>query len=313
MWIKQKFNFTALDQPSCVTIGGFDGVHRGHQALIRQLIDAARATERAAIAVTFDPLPIQFFTGTERLLLSSREERLRELEKLGLDGVVLLPFNEQLNHLSAGDFISQLSQKLTLKALWIGPDFKLGYDQKTAPSLRARGRELGFEIHVVPPYQLCGAPVHSTRIRAALRKGALTLANQLLGRPYQLSGPVEHGEKRGRKLGFPTANLGAEAARLLPVHGSYICRAHLERGSFDAVTNIGTRPTFNHSQVTVEAHLLDFSADIYDERLRLDFMAHLRPELKFNSGEELIRQLQQDKNTARTWLALHRKPIKSLA
>ncbi|MCD4738863.1 MAG: riboflavin biosynthesis protein RibF [Anaerolineae bacterium] len=313
MWLKRNFNFSALTQPASVTIGAFDGVHRGHQALIGKLVNDSHAAGRAAIAVTFDPLPVQFFTQKEAVLLTSREERLRQLEILGIDGVVLLPFDHQMRQIPAETFIIHLRRQLQMTELWIGPDFKLGHDRRDGAFLRALGREFGFEVRVLPPYQHLGIPVRSTRIRAALQNGLLTLANELLGRPYQLTGSVEHGEKRGRTLGFPTANLGTATTRLLPAHGCYICRAHLARGTFGAVTNIGTRPTFNHSQVTVEAHLLNFSADIYGEKLQLDFLTRLRPELKFASAEALIRQLHQDKNTARTWLALHKTPVKLFA
>ncbi|MEA3310045.1 MAG: riboflavin biosynthesis protein RibF [Chloroflexota bacterium] len=311
MWLKRDLNFPALTQPAGVTIGAFDGVHRGHQALIGALVNNSHAAGRAAIAVTFDPLPVQCFTQKEAVLLTSREERLRQLEILEVDGVVLLPFDHQMRQIPAETFVIHLRRQLQMTELWIGPDFKLGHDRRDTTFLQSLGRDLDFEVHILPPYQHHGIPVRSTRIRAALQNGLLTLANELLGRPYQLTGSIEHGEKRGRTLGFPTANLGTATTRLLPAHGCYICRAHLARGAFGAVTNIGTRPTFNHSQVTVEAHLLDFAADIYGETLQLDFMTRLRPELKFASAEALIKQLHQDKNTARAWLALQQTTAKS--
>jgi len=314
MWVKHGLNHLTLANPTGLTIGSFDGVHRGHQALIHQLIEHAHTLDLEAVVLTFDPLPRQLFGGKPQQLLSSLDERLQYLASLKPDGVIVIPFDQKFASQSAETFAGRLINQLNMKILWIGPDFTLGRDRAgNAARLEELGRERGFEVHTVPPFLLDGNPVHSSRIRKLLLTGDLKTANQLLGRPYALSGTVVHGEKRGHTLGFPTANLEVPEERLVPAKGIYVCRVHLppqhietlETQSFGAVTNIGTRPTFNHSETTIEAHILDFSKDIYDAPMRLEFLARLREEKRFDSAAALIAQMQEDKARAKAWLNGH--------
>lgn len=304
MWIERDLTQLNLPGPTALTIGAFDGVHRGHQALIRQLVTGARAGGMPAVVLTFDPLPRQVFSKAPPLLLSSLEERLTYLETLAPAGVVILPFSLEMADTSAQDFVTLLIHHLKLAALWTGPDFTLGRHRAgDLHFLRQAGTRLGFRVHTCEPFLWQGKPVHSTVIRRALLAGRLVEANELLGRPYRLAGTIVHGTHRGRTLGFPTANLNIPVERLLPAQGVYICRAQLAEETYGAVTNVGTRPTFDHGETTVEAHLLDFSRDIYGQRLRLDFLARLRPESKFASAHALSAQLRQDVAQARAWLA----------
>ncbi len=307
MWIEQ--NLSRLDPlvPTQLVIGAFDGVHRGHQALIGAMVAAARALEGQAVVLTFDPMPRQFFNGNPpQARLSSLAERLEQLAILGVDGVIVQPFDATIAALSARGFLAWVRQHLNLVGLWAGPDFALGYGREgTLDVLRQLGAELDFAVHTFAPYMWRGAAVHSSDIRRLVQDGAIEAVNDLLGRPYRLTGTVCSGEQRGRQLGFPTANLTISPERLLPQNGIYVCRAHLARGAFDAVTNVGTRPTFDHSDTTVEAYLLDFDADIYGETLQVDFLARLRPELRFASAAALVAQMREDVVHARHWLAAH--------
>lgn len=304
MWINDNIDNLELDRASGVTIGAFDGVHRGHQALINAMVSDARREALQPVVLTFDPLPWQI-VGEKRIgLLSTLEERLAHIEKLAVAGVVVLPFDDKLLNTTAEDFVTMMVNRLNLRALWIGPDFKLGkHRQGDAAFLRRAGALVGFKIHVLQTTMTWrDRPVRSSRIRRALAEGRIWEANGCLGYAYYLAGTVVHGEKRGRTLGFPTANLAVDRQRLLPANGVYICRAHLSTGSYDAITNVGTRPTFNHHPPSVEAYLLDFSETIYDAPMRLEFLKYLRPERRFASAEALIHQMRRDEVEARAWL-----------
>jgi len=305
MWIEHDLDRLVPDAPTQLVIGAFDGLHRGHQALLGEVVAAARAGAGQAVVLTFDPLPRQFFNGNAgHFWLSSLDERLEQFAVLGLDGVIVQPFDTSVATLSARAFLSWIREHLRLAALWAGPDFALGHRREgTLDVLRRLGAELGFEVHTFAPFIWRGAAVHSSDIRRLLSEGRAEEANDLLGRPYRLTGVVCPGEQRGRQLGFPTANLEIPPERLLPRNGIYVCRARLERGAFEAVTNVGTRPTFDHSDVTVETYLLDFDADIYGERLQLDFFTRLRPEVRFDSAASLVVQMHADVVQARRWFA----------
>lgn len=304
MWIRRDSESLALAGRTGLTIGAFDGVHRGHQALIRWMVAGARQAGMQAVALTFDPLPRHVLGHSKNGALSTLEERLDVLEALEVDGVIVLPFDRQTAAIPAADFVTWLVEKLALAGLWVGPDFALGRNHEgDIPFLEAIGVQLGFAVYRFTE-TICweGQPVRSSRIRSALKAGDLAQANGCLGHPYRLTGIVELGYQRGRVLGFPTANLRLPEDRLLPANGVYICQAHLHGERFDAIVNVGTRPTFNHYPPTVEAHLLDFSRDIYGERVQLDFLHRLRAELRFPSAEALAAQIRVDQVDARAWL-----------
>ncbi|MBN2392580.1 MAG: riboflavin biosynthesis protein RibF [Anaerolineae bacterium] len=290
--------------PTGLTIGAFDGVHRGHRALIRWMVAGARQAGMQAVVLTFDPLPHLVLGHGTNGALSTLEERLDYMRPLGLDGAVVLPFDRQTAVIPATDFVTWLVEKLALAGLWVGPDFALGHNHEgNIPFLETMGARLGFVVYQFGE-TLCwdGRSVRSSRIRHALKAGNLDQANDCLGHTYRLSGVVEHGQQRGRVIGFPTANLRIPENRLLPANGIYICRVYVRGEPFDAIVNVGTRPTFDHYPPTVEAHLLDFSRDIYDEPLQLDFLHRLREELRFSSVEALVAQIRRDEADARAWL-----------
>jgi riboflavin kinase/FMN adenylyltransferase len=281
---------------SHVTVGVLDGVHRGHQQLVAEMAEAAHATGDIAVALAFDPHPATVLGYAPPPLLTTLEERAELLAALQLDVLIVLPFTQALARTPAADFVEALLRHLNMAELWGGPDFALGYQREGNVSFLQRlGAERGFAVCVVEPLMWKGVPVSSSRVRDALRAGDIDQATGCLGRPYRLTGTVVHGDGRGRTIGVPTANLSPSPERLVPADGIYACLAHTERlGTYPAAVNIGTRPTFDGHGVTVEAHLIDFKANLYGQTLALDFCAWLREEVAFPNVDALMTQMQKD-------------------
>lgn len=294
-----------LTQPSVVTIGIFDGVHRGHQHLLRQVVAAAHQADQLAAVVTFFPHPDVILRGiTGRYYLTTPEQRAELLFALGVDVVVTHPFDETTRHMRAATFVDMLLAHLRMASLWLTPDFALGYQREgDFAFLSAQGQQKGFRVQSIDLLlDDQHRAIRSHAIRQALAEGDVSAAAQLLARPYRVSGEVVHGDHRGRSIGFPTANLSVWSEQLLPANGVYACYAHLGAERLAAVTNIGSRPTFNGTEVRVEAHLLDFDRDIYGQTLTLDFVARLRGERKFSGVDALIAQISADVTAGRQLL-----------
>ncbi len=283
---------------SLVTIGVFDGLHLGHQRLIKTLVESANAVKRQAIAVTFFPHPDKVLdASSERYYLTSPEQRAELLIAQGVDTVITLPFDEHIRQLSAAAFVDKLLHNLRMKELHVGADFALGFQREgDLRFLRAQGAKQGFTVQAMDliSAQGRGSEISSSRIRQFLRQGEVAKAREMLGRSYSLSGAVVEGEKRGRAIGFPTANLSVWDEQLIPANGVYATLANLGEETCMAAANIGQRPTFAGDNITIEAHLLDFSGDIYGETVELRFEERLRPERQFNGLAELAAQLEQD-------------------
>lgn len=295
-----------LQQPSIVTIGVFDGVHRGHAHLIRQLAQHAHSSGRLAVVLTFFPHPDIVLRGLKgRYYLMTADERAEQLLALGVDVVVTHPFNEQLRQVRAADFVDQLLHHLRMQRLWVGSDFALGYKREgNVAFLRAQGQLHHFEVEVVDLVE-SGSDheiISSTLIRECLEAGDVERAKALLGRGYAVSGAVIHGDKRGRKIGFPTANIGVWEEQVIPANGVYAGWATLGENRYMAVTNVGIRPTFASSSVTIEAHLLDFNQEIYGKRLTVTFEKRLRAEQKFSDVDALMAQIAADAAAGRAYL-----------
>ncbi|MDT8897825.1 bifunctional riboflavin kinase/FAD synthetase [Thermanaerothrix sp. 4228-RoL] len=288
---------------SWVTIGTFDGVHKGHQALIHTLVEGAHRHNQPAVVVTFYPHPaVVLGKGPFPGYLTSPEERARYLSELGVDWVITLTFDHAMSSLSAQDFMNQLAKHLGIRYLVIGYDFALGRGREGNPErLQAIGQQLGYEVILAQPVQAGEQPISSSQIRQFIQQGNLETANQWLGRLYAVEGIVVRGDGRGRVLGFPTANLSYWPEKLLPANGVYATWAWVGKERLAAVTNLGVRPTFAsplHYRF-LEAHLLDFEGDLYEQTLTLEFVARLRPEQRFSSLEDLKAQIQKDIRTAR--------------
>jgi riboflavin kinase/FMN adenylyltransferase len=300
MRIVHRLHELDLASPSFVTIGVFDGVHRGHQRIIEGLAEAAHAAGCGAVSITFDPHPAVVLSDRPPLLLTTVGERIDLMAALGLDALVILPFTRDIVHTPAVGFVEDLIRHLHMAELWVGPDFTLGHRQEgNVPFLQRLGAQRGFEVRVIEPVVWQGEIVRSSRVRQALRRGDVEEANGCLGRPYRLSGVVIHGRGFGRDIGVPTANISPPPDRLIPASGVYACWAHTERwGKYPAAINIGTRPTFaarsSTQGLTVEAHLLGFDQDLYDQVLSLDFVARLRDERAYPTLNALVAQLRQD-------------------
>jgi riboflavin kinase / FMN adenylyltransferase len=302
------FGFPAerFEQPVFLTIGNFDGVHRGHQMLVCELASVAHAAGGLAGLLTFEPHPLAVLRPQVRVpRLTSNEERAELLAALGLDFVLVIPFTRETANTTAADFMSSVGAHLPLAELWIGPDFALGKGREgNAARLAELGRGLGYRVHVAPPYDLEGEPVRSSRVRSLLiDEGAVERAAAYLGRPYRVWGEVVKGAQRGRTIGFPTANLALPAERLVPAFGVYACWAWLEDRGYPAVVNIGVRPSFDNGQPSVEAYLLDFDADLYSQTVGLSFIRRLRGEQKFENIAALVAQIHADAEAGRAILA----------
>jgi len=288
-----------------VAIGNFDGVHRGHRAVIGAALKAARALGRPAAALTFEPHPRRFFRPQEPLFrLSDEQQKLRLLAATGLSGAFVMRFDAALSSLSADDFIGEiLVGRFGIGGAAIGFDFHFGKGRGGSPEkLAEAGRRLGFAVDIVPPLQDEGRPVSSGGVRAALAGGRVVEAAELLGAPWFVSGPVIHGEKRGRELGFPTANLRLDPACELK-HGIYAVRCGLDGRLYDGVASFGRRPTFDNGAPLLEVFLFDFSGDLYGRALDVAFIGWLRGEARFDGIEPLKRQMDDDAAQARAVLA----------
>jgi riboflavin kinase/FMN adenylyltransferase len=298
-----------LSRPSVVTIGAFDGVHRGHQHLVRQLVAQARRSECIPVVLTFYPLPKLVLEGFRPgFYLSTPDEKAELLGQLGVELVVTHPFDEKVRHLRAAAFVESLLEHLKMAELWVGEDFALGYQREgNVEFLRKQADARGFSLRVVDLMDAGGERVSSSRVRSALAAGDVAEAARLLGRPYRLTGEVVPGAQRGKALGIPTANLAILAERAVPARGVYAARAHIQdTTSAPAVVNIGVRPTFDGTDTTtIEAHLLEFSGNLYGQTMMLDFAARLRDERQFGSAEALVAQIQADIVQARDILEMN--------
>src|SRR3954470_14665169 len=288
-----------------VAIGNFDGVHRGHRSVIGMAMERAQPARRPAAVLTFEPHPRTFFRPDEPSFhLSTEAAKLRLLAATGLDGAIVLTFNAALAGHTAEAFVEDiLVDRLAVTGAVIGFNFHFGKDRRGTPDfLIAQGAHHGFSVDVVPPFQHQGRRVSSGAVRDALAAGRITEATELLGFPYFVTAQVEHGDKRGRTLGYPTANLrlGADCALK---HGIYAVRVGLGGAHYDGVASFGRRPTFDNGAVLLEVFLFDFSGDLYGAALDVAFIGWIRPEMKFDDANALIRRMDQDSSQARHLLA----------
>jgi len=284
-----------------VAIGNFDGVHRGHRAVIGAALKRARALGRKAAALTFTPHPRLFLRPQETLFqLSSESDKLRLLAATGLDGAIVMTFDAALAATPAEDFVSKiLAQALGIGGAAIVFDFHFGKNRGGSPAfLAAQGEHLGFAVDVVPPLEDEGTPVSSGSVRAALASGRVVEAAELLGAPWFVSGEVIHGDKRGRELGFPTANLKLDPACGLK-HGIYAVRADIAGKRHDGVASFGRRPMFDDGAPLLEVFLFDFDGDLYGRTIDVAFIGWIRHEQKFESIEALKQHMASDAAQAR--------------
>jgi riboflavin kinase / FMN adenylyltransferase len=287
-----------------LTMGKFDGVHLGHRQLIGTAVNRARELGFVSAVLTWEPHPnVVLRPDSPPRLLTSLEEKAELIAALGPDLLVVAPFTAETKATSADAYMAQICAAMPLRELWVGEGFAMGRGRAgDVPSLMAIGRELGFAVGAVSKVLVGGLPVSASRVRELLADGDVVGAAALLDRPFGLRGLVVEGDKRGRTIGFPTANLQIDADHVLPADGVYACRVLLDGSRLPAVTNVGVRPTFDGLRRTVEAHLLDWSGDLYGRSLVVEFLHRLRGEQKFNGIEALVAQIRRDADAARELL-----------
>jgi riboflavin kinase / FMN adenylyltransferase len=279
-----------------LAIGVFDGVHAGHQELLKMMTVEAQEEGARAAVLTFFPHPREVIQGNHsRMYLTTLEQRMQLLSALGMELIIVHPFNEEVRHTRATEFVDRLCRYLDLRALW-GGSFSLGYRREGDTAfLRRLGKERGFTVHEIQNLiDWEGKPVSSSRIRQALADGDIATVNGCLKRHFELRGEVIHGNHLGHTIGFPTANLDIWERQLLPKNGVYATYAYLDGDRFLAATNVGVRPTVGDPALTVEAHLLDFDQDIYGRQLQLSFVSRARDERKFSGLDALKTQIAVD-------------------
>lgn len=284
-----------------VALGNFDGVHMGHQAILGAAMELARKHRGAAFALTFDPNPAKVLAPNRAPnLIMTPEDKLELLRVSGLDAVLVIEFSRAFSMAGPREFVRDyLIGRIGARAVVVGHSVSFGHNRAgNAEVMRALGAELGFEARVVGPVQAAGMEVSSSRIREVIAAGDLRAAAKLLGRPHFIRGLVVHGRERGRKIGFPTANLQSRT-ECLPPDGVYATRLVLDDGAYPSITNIGMRPTFAEPERTIEAHIFDFDRDIYGADARLELIERIRPERKFDSAAALAAQIAADLKRAR--------------
>jgi riboflavin kinase/FMN adenylyltransferase len=288
---------TAL-QPAVVALGMFDGVHLGHRALITRLLEEAKRLRAVPVVFTFSNHPLEVLGGNVRLLSGIRERNML-LRSLGAEEVESVPFTPEMAHLSTEQFIDLLGEKWNVRGLVVGYNYTCGDRGTGTPeTLRQIGGMRGFSVSVVEPVLFEGEPVSSTRIREAVERGDVSLAEALLKRRYTLTGTIVQNKRIGRRIGFPTANIEADPRRVIPADGVYAAFAFVGGAVYRAVTNIGTNPSVHGEKLTIETHLIDFNADIYGQQLTIAFRKRLRGEAMFDSLDALKEQIRLDVEAA---------------
>lgn len=290
--------------PSTVTVGVFDGMHTGHTMFLRRMADAAHANGHRAVVVTFDPHPdILIHPDTYRGLLLTPHERYQRMAACGIDVVLTIAFDDDVRSMTAAEFMSRVCSVLQVKTVWVGWDFALGRGRDgTFQRLAEIGSSLGYTAVEIPQIGET-TPPSASFIRNALTQGDIAVATQALGRMHTYHGVVVHGDKRGRTIGFPTANISIDDRLLLPKYGVYATRVTIRDVLYQSVTNIGVRPTFGGEQPRIEAHLLDVTVDVYDAHAQVELVAFIRGEQRFAGLDALKAQISLDAEHARALLA----------
>ncbi len=301
--VREIENFKPGAGPIYLALGNFDGLHKGHQKLIKETVTAARNGNGIAAAFVFEPHPIKvLFPERAPKLLVTAQHKAELMEKLGLNLLIYNSFTLAISKCTPEEFVQNiLIDKLKTKQTFVGFNYTFGYKGAGTPELlQELGKKHGFEVRVIPPVEVDGQVVSSSLIRKALESGNIKWARVMLGYDPMLEGQVIEGERRGRTIGFPTANLAVSSELNVPGKGVYAARAQIRDGIFQAVVNIGSKPTFHEEYpISIEAHLIDFHDEIYGEKMRLYFIDKIRDERRFSNVEELVGQISKDRDRAK--------------
>ena len=303
--IRSLKNFVIADPGSVVTIGSFDGFHLGHQQLLAEVNNQSKQLGLIKVVMTFEPQPYEYFHKKSRPRLMRLREKCQALIAERIDYLLCLRFNKALANLSAEDFVQKiLVDALNVKVMVIGDDFHFGAKRMgDGNMLRQLGEQLGFAVIQLPTFLLEGERVSSTRVRKALENGDIPLVNELLGRHFSVTGKVIHGDKRGRELGFPTANINLHRSNI-PLSGIYVVQVlGLEEGVLQGVANVGTRPTFDGVRILLEVYIFNFNRKIYNENIQVEFLHKIRDEERYETLEALVDKIKEDVEAATSYFS----------
>jgi len=304
--MRLTFSDDAIPGPCVLALGMFDGVHTGHAWLLRTAREWGSLESLPVVVFTFLQHPLALIKPNDvPAMLSTVPERAARMAQLKADALAVLPFNEKMMNMTPEKFVGQLVSRFNPRHVVVGFNYTFGLGGKgDAVLLKKMGRMFGFDVHVVSPVQVDGHTVSSSRVRSLLEQGDVELVCKLMERPYAVTGRVERGKALGRKLGFPTANVALPKHKALPAYGIYVARVKTKKGMFPAVVSMGRHPTLPEGGITLEAHLLDHSEDLYGQKLRVKFLQRLRPEVEFADVESLKAQIERDVLKAKAYFNL---------
>lgn len=309
MKVIHNIEYFKTDKPVWLTQGTFDGVHIGHQKILKEVVSEAKEHNGLSVLLTFYPHPRLVLNPYDNnlKLLNSIEEKARYIEQLGIDYMIIMPFTKELSRMHAAEFVRNvLVEKLQLAKLIIGYDHRFGRNREGGlEQMKTYAETFGFSVEEIAAQDIEESIVSSTKIRKALLEGEITTANKYLGKPYAIVGKVVEGHKKGTEIGYPTANIQLESSyKLIPKYGVYAVWVYLENKKFGGMLNIGLNPTFKEKDWSVEVHIFDFNEDIYNKQIRIELIEHTRPEIKFEDIKELIKQLGEDERVIKEILRL---------
>ncbi|HOV99461.1 MAG TPA: bifunctional riboflavin kinase/FAD synthetase [Bacteroidota bacterium] len=305
MRVYRSIDEVPYDSSTVISVGTFDGVHRAHRAILKKLVERSKSANKRNLVITFEPHPrsIVSHDAMNVKYLTTLDERMYLFQSLGIDNLLVITFDKEFSQLSFRDFYSQcIVQKIGVSEVVEGFNHHFGKDrQGTITILDELGKEFGFVVTHVEPITYNGKPISSSRIREALEDGAIDIANEMLGYPYLLTGTVIEGDKRGTTLGYPTANVELPSSKLIPKFGIYVASVKIEGTEYFGMASIGRRPTFyKDGNVIVEVHVFDFYGTLYGKELSFSLLKRLRDQQKFDTVDQLIRQMEQDKEQSKS-------------
>ena len=300
--IKDINNIEKTTSNNCISIGNFDGMHKGHIELVKETVRIAKENNLVPTVLTFDQMPEEYFKANEFFRLMEMSDKYKVFEKLGVEQVFVIPFDKSFSEINENIFIKEiLIEKLSLKYLIVGKDFKFGYKRMGNIELLQKYSELGgYNLLSLDLVKISSDKISSRDIRILIKNGKIKEANQLLAVPFSLSGKVIHGEKRGRRLGYPTANI--EIYKSYPINGIFLVNILFEDKKLFGLASWGNKPTFSGIDHVLEVNILDFESDIYGKQLKVIFIDKIRDQIKFSNQNELIEQMNNDKKTAKNLL-----------
>jgi riboflavin kinase/FMN adenylyltransferase len=296
--------FSSFSNDSILAIGNFDGIHLGHQKILQQLEEKAKKHALPSLVLTFSPHPEKILGGKIVKMIQTLDQRVREIEKFGIEAVLVVPFDERFSSLSSQDFIQKIVvNTLKAKEVIVGENFRFGKNREGNISLlQQQASRFNFRVYSIPPVVKDGTVVSSSLIRSSLQEGKIEIANNLLGRLFEIEGSVIKGKSRGKALGFPTANIATENEIIPP--GVFITTSWIDSKSFPSLTNVGNRPTFHQKETVIESFIINLNKNLYGENIRVNFIKKIREEMKFRTPEDLSQQIKKDLEEAKDYFSL---------